>query len=633
MDSRGCLVWLSAVFLIYTVVLVCFFQDIIIELKLKTSASISFTNHVSDKSDQLVMVGELEKQWQEKLIEDLFRGIVVSDVEDTLDKETGPTTEFARMHTITPQLQHFNEKHGDELAGQELRQIIFKDLSPVEKESLGQTGRKETQSQNIANIIEEAVMQDPILKISSVDNESTEMNVIIEPADRIPTEKKASQDVEGSEKTTTLKQEEDHKVETATVPDDKGGIGLSTEDTTTVLSIERQNNQLYQTAGDEPVVEVEKQNLELIEEADKLAKEYGKAANEPEVKLTPRPNDTEKLTAMPTISSRPKMVIVLTQSRHGSTWLMDVLGYGDEAVPVFEPLNSSKFLKMYAILNRFREEALADGYDPDIYKDWREVYLARICLCDWHGVKIPGKKDKHFEGIRGLKYKASRLNKDPESKPTEKKAREMCFMKESIMIPKTIRYYNISTLYRIQDFGCENFKVVHLVRDPRAVMNSRMSVFHELYDGNALLGAQKPFNEGQTSFEESYMTRAADHLCSHHLYNYKLGLNPPPWLKGRYKMVRFEDLAESPEYWTSDLLQFLGINYTTQYKEYVYNTTHVKDRGERDNGVYGVERQSSEIGDRWKEKLIEPHWRTIERVCAEMMRTFNYKPTFVETED
>ncbi|XP_063679200.1 carbohydrate sulfotransferase 3-like [Bolinopsis microptera] len=590
MDSRGCLLWLSAVFLIYTVVLLCFFQDIIIELKLKTSASISFTNHVSGKSDE---VGELEKQWQEKLIEDLFRETVLVS-EDTPDQQEGPTTEFYRKHTVTPQLLDVEDNFGD----QELRESVLKDMSPDEKESL--TGRKETQSQNIANIIEEAVMQDPILKIGSVENESTEINAIIEPA-----------------------------------------------------GIEQQNNQLNQIAGGKFVEDVEKQNLELVVEADKLAKEHGNvtlaAANEPKMKLTLRPNDTAKLPATPTISSRPnntaklpapptissrpKMVIVLTQSRHGSTWLMDVLGYGDEAVPVFEPLNSSKFLKMYAILNRFREEALADGYDPEIYKDWREVYLARICLCDWHGVLIPGKKDKHFEGIRGLKYKASRLNKDPESKPTEIKAREMCFKKESIMIPKTIRYYNISTLYKIQDFGCGNFKVVHLVRDPRAVMNSRMSVFHELYDGNALLGAQKPFNEGQTSFEESYMTEAAHWMCSHHLYNYKLGMNPPPWLKGRYKMVRYEDLAESPEYWTIDLLQFLGINYTGQYKEYVYNITHVKDRGERANGVYGVERQSSEIVDRWKEKLIEPHWRTIERVCAEMMRTFDYKPTFFETED
>ena len=201
------------------------------------------------------------------------------------------------------------------------------------------------------------------------------------------------------------------------------------------------------------------------------------------------------------------------------------------------------------------------------------------------------------------------------------------------MVPKTIRYYNISTMYKVQDFGCDNFKVVHLVRDPRAVLNSRMSVFHELYDGNKYLGAHISDKEGQAGFSKEYMTEAAHWMCSHHLDNYKLGMNPPPWLKGRYKMVRFEDLAESPQQVTRDLLHFIGVKYTAKYREYVYNLTHVKDRGGKEGGYFGVERQSSEILDAWKKKLIEPHWRTIEKVCADMMKAFNYEPTFFNSEE
>ena len=335
-----------------------------------------------------------------------------------------------------------------------------------------------------------------------------------------------------------------------------------------------------------------------------------------------------------TYHRKPKMVLVLTQSRHGSTWLMDMLGYKDDAVPVFEPLNCGGFLKMYATSDEIRNETLAEGFDSVKYDDWREVLLARICLCDWHGIKIPGKSDRKYGTIRGLWYKGKRMNPDIVGPFNESLARTKCTEEGSMMVPKTIRYYNMSKMHRINEYGCEDFKVIHLVRDPRAVMNSRMTVFSELFDGNALLGMRmENYKLGQFGYDEAYMTRAADHLCSHHLYNYKLGLNPPPWLKGRYKMVRFEDLADHPQHWTRELLHFIGVKYTAKYQEYVYNLTHLKDRGKIDNGWYGVERQTSEISNSWKEKLVEPHWRTIEKVCAEMMKAFDYKPTFLNSED
>ena len=330
---------------------------------------------------------------------------------------------------------------------------------------------------------------------------------------------------------------------------------------------------------------------------------------------------------------QPKMVLLMTQSRHGSTWLMDMLGYRRQTIPVFEPLNCPNFLKMYAVSEETREETLAAGYDPDKYSDWREVILARICLCDWYGVMIPGKEDRRYGSIRGLWYKAKQKSENHSGPFDEFIARDLCKEPGSIMIPKTIRYYNISGLYKISEFGCEDFKIIHLVRDPRAVINSRMTVFSELYDGNTYLGPRmEDLMRRQEGFDKSYVEKAANHLCSHHLENYKLGMNPPPWLKDRYKMVRYEDLAEFPQVWARELLHFIGVSYTAKYKEYVYNITHVKDRGKKDGGYYGVERQSIEMLDKWKEKLIEPHWRTIEKVCAAMMKAFDYKPTFSDPE-
>ena len=375
---------------------------------------------------------------------------------------------------------------------------------------------------------------------------------------------------------------------------------------------------------------------ELIFSADRIEADEGKELDKSEETLTlDLEEGTEYNYEQPTTAPvQPKMVLLMTQSRHGSTWLMDMLGYRHQTIPVFEPLNCPNFLKMYAVSEETREETLAAGYDPGKYSDWREVILTRICLCDWYGVMIPGKEDRRYGSIRGLWYKAKQKSEDHSGPFDEFIARDLCKEPHSIMIPKTIRYYNMSGLYKINEFGCEDFKIIHLVRDPRAVVNSRMTVFSELYDGNTYLGPRmEDLMRRQEGFDKSYVEKAADHLCSHHLENYKLGMNPPPWLKDRYKMVRYEDLAEFPDKVTRELLHFIGVSYTAKYKEYVYNTTHVKDRGKKDGAYYGVERQSIEMLDKWKEKLIEPHWRTIEKVCAEMMKVFNYTPTFSDPED
>ena len=503
MNFRRIFRWIFVIILIHIAVLACFFRDNIISL---SSTSISISDHVSSNGDHQAIIGELEKMWQEKLIEDLFR--------DT---------------TVAPNILQKDMKH-ENWQGSERN---------AEKD--------DTFVADGFQLDESEYNPDENFKEGKFD---------------------------------------DHQEIFLTKVKDERNAG----------SLDN--------------------NAELQKTSDVTLKP---------LVSTKDANYTEHVTSLP---KQPKMVLLLTQSRHGSTWLMNMLGYRDEAVPVFEPLNDDRFLKMYTFSEEVNEMKFPEGYELVYYKDWREVYLARICICDWHGKKIPEKN--YLGSIRGLWYKAKKEN--PAVKDT-KAAEAMCFEEGSMMVPKTIRYYNMSTLFRIQDFGCDNFKVIHLVRDPRAVMNSRMSVFHELFDGNKNLGPHIESKYGQAGFDEAYMARAADWMCSHHLYNYKLGMNPPPWLIGRYKMVRYEDLAEFPSQLTSEILHFIGVNYTSKYKEYVYNLTHAKDRGKKEGNTYSIEKQSSEVIDRWKKKLIEPHWRTIERVCADMMKAFNYEPTFFNVKD
>ena len=637
MNFRKFFLWISIIFLVHTLVLVCFFQDKIVQFKLLSSASISISKDAASDTDH--QIEKLEKMWQEKLIEDLFKGTLIppEEEEDGTFSPDESTTRVVRKHTLTPEPQFFGDTFGDQFAGQRLKEGFVQDLSdnfddPDLQNVVPQSDVKERPAELIPMGEHSTAPREPI----TLEHHMTETAANFGDTDQekptqfgattklVPTQQDNQNILESDLKL----READMELADLVVEQDLKKAGLDPAELFDneehdsgdkhLLQEPRENTAANVQGGSEPEVEVKQEDTANVEsEPDQDVKEEnGEAENSAETTQLPK---------------QPKMVLVLTGSRHGSTWLMDMLSVREEAVPVFEPLNSAPFLKMYAVAKETRDETLAMGYDPVKYADWREVYLARICLCDWHGIMVPKEKDRHFQSIMGLGYKAKRLGTD--YKMEYKQSMEKCLDKGTMMVPKTIRYYNMTTLHKIIDFGCDNFKVIHLVRDPRAVMNSRMSVFHELYDGNKLLGAHIKDKAGQAGFNESYMTTAADWMCSHHLENYKLGMNPPPWLKDRYKMVRYEDLAEFPQVWARELLHFIGVSYTAKYKEYVYNTTHVKDRGKKDGGYYGVERQSIEMLDKWKEKLIESHWRTIEKVCAEMMKAFNYKPTFSDPED
>ncbi|KAL5263749.1 hypothetical protein ACHWQZ_G004968 [Mnemiopsis leidyi] len=564
MNCRRFFIGLSLIVLIHTAFIAYVFQDRIIELNLLSSDTISVSKDaaLADDAHQHIIIQELEKMWQEQLVDNLFDGTA----------STSEVTEKANNFGLWKQLEntesylHTTTQIGATV-GEELKS---KDFGKINENRIHTISAQQQKVQDKLHNQTESELEEGSRTGENSNNPDEVYQKIID------LNQKSTQE---NQKRQILKQTFPAKPKTVpakpkTVP----------------------------------------------------AKPKTVPAKPKTVPTKPKTVPTKPKT----VPRKPKMVFVLTQSRHGSTWLMDVLGFPDEAVPVFEPLNMSKFLRMYAESEEAREEGLAKGFTPTKYQDWREVFLARICICDFDGTQIPGKN--HYGSILGLWYKEKRLHPDHVGTVSEQSARATCKEEGAMMIPKTIRYYNMSTLYRVGDFGCDNFKVIHLVRDPRAVMNSRMSVFHELYDGSKLLGPHIDGREGQAGFDQAYMEKAANWMCSHHLYNYKLGINPPDWLEGRYKMVRYEDLAASPDYWTREILHFIGVQYTRKYKEYVYNITHIKERGLRDKGTYSVEKEASDMIDKWRDKLIEPHWRSIERVCAEMMKAFKYEPSLLDSD-
>ena len=300
-----------------------------------------------------------------------------------------------------------------------------------------------------------------------------------------------------------------------------------------------------------------------------------------------------------TKGNKPDVVVIMTESRSGSTWLMNTLSFPDNVMFFFEPLNSR-------VSDRFLRSLQEGETEEEALVRWRMSKLAGICNCKLSirdvGTTSGWQKNYSPEVLKQMRM--SDVERDCKTK--------------AIKVAKPIRLYDISELKFLPSLDCSNFKVIHLVRDPRAVMMSRMLTFHELYDGNKKLG---PYIRGSLeAFSDEYVAKASNDYCSHHTNSIRFSRES--WLASKYLRVRYEDFARAPEAAAREMYHFIGQSYTAKVRDYVYESTHQSQGA----GGYGTFKNTLKVLDSWKKKILLRHLDVIDRECKELMQTLDYKP-------
>lgn len=150
-------------------------------------------------------------------------------------------------------------------------------------------------------------------------------------------------------------------------------------------------------------------------------------------------------------------------------------------------------------------------------------------------------------------------------------------------------------------------KVIHLVRDPRAVIYSRM----------------KSVSWIKSSYRDSNFSSHVHELCDPIEQNIRLGLlYPPPWLRNRFKVVRFEDLAVNTVNIAQELYRFTGFDWSESVGKWI--SAHNRPPSNfNERAPYSLYRNPSDVIDNWKsapEDLI----RIVEDVCSDLMKMLGY---------
>ncbi|XP_048844153.1 carbohydrate sulfotransferase 3-like [Brienomyrus brachyistius] len=194
-------------------------------------------------------------------------------------------------------------------------------------------------------------------------------------------------------------------------------------------------------------------------------------------------------------------------------------------------------------------------------------------------------------------------------------ASKSCHQKEYRAI-KTVRVHQLGNLRPLMENPFLNIKLIQLVRDPRAVLASRMVAFSTKY---------KTWKKWAVNTEVSLHHMEIKKLkanCDEIRTSAELGLKQPVWLQRRYMLVRYEDIARYPLKKAAEMYRFTGIPFTSQVKQWILKNTHVL---KETAGVYSTRKNSSEHVEKWRFSIPFKLAKVVQRVCGSAMKLFGYR--------
>lgn len=198
----------------------------------------------------------------------------------------------------------------------------------------------------------------------------------------------------------------------------------------------------------------------------------------------------------------------------------------------------------------------------------------------------------------------------------------------SHVVLKEVRFFNLQVLYPLLNDPALNLRIVHLVRDPRAVLRSREQTAKALArDNGIVLGTNGTWVEADPGL------RVVREVCRSQVRIAEAATHkPPPFLHGRYRLVRFEDLVRAPLPEIQALYAFAGLSLTPQLEAWIANITHGTGTGARHEAFKITSRNALNVSQAWRHTLPFAKIRQVQELCAGALQLLGYRPVFSEEE-
>ncbi|XP_015820833.3 carbohydrate sulfotransferase 5 [Nothobranchius furzeri] len=199
------------------------------------------------------------------------------------------------------------------------------------------------------------------------------------------------------------------------------------------------------------------------------------------------------------------------------------------------------------------------------------------------------------------------------------KAEQACSTYSHVVLKET-RLFELESLYPLLQDPNLDLRIVHLVRDPRAVMRSREESARVLAKDTATALEQQNIPNVEAQF------KVMQEICRSHVGIYERAiLKPPPFLRGRYKLVRYEDVVHNPQKEVNEIYDFVGLKMTPEMSDWIYQKTHGKGKGTVKEAFQVVSRNATQVSEAWRTMLPHLKVKRVQEVCKEAMSLLGYR--------
>lgn len=197
----------------------------------------------------------------------------------------------------------------------------------------------------------------------------------------------------------------------------------------------------------------------------------------------------------------------------------------------------------------------------------------------------------------------------------------------SHVVLKEVRFFELESLYPLLQDPSLDIRIIHLVRDPRAVVRSREESAKAFVSDNAIVLEQRNIPAAEVQYQ------VMQEICRSHVrINERAIVKPAPFLKGRYKMVRYEDVARNPLEEINAMYEFVGLEMTSQLEEWIYRVTHGKGKGTKKEAFKITSRNAADVSQAWRTTLPHNKVKRIQEVCKGAMSLLGYRTVNSEKE-
>nr|XP_055032108.1 carbohydrate sulfotransferase 3b [Misgurnus anguillicaudatus]XP_055032109.1 carbohydrate sulfotransferase 3b [Misgurnus anguillicaudatus]XP_055032110.1 carbohydrate sulfotransferase 3b [Misgurnus anguillicaudatus] len=322
-----------------------------------------------------------------------------------------------------------------------------------------------------------------------------------------------------------------------------------------------------------------------------------------------------------------KHILLLATTRTGSSFVGEFFNQqGSNMFYLFEPLWHVE--RMLTVETGGTNATVAGPAYRDV--------LRQLFLCDFSLLEnfIEPPPREHVTASLFRRESSQSLCEDPVCTPFVKKvferyhcrtrrcgplnltlASRSCMQKQHRTI-KSVRVRQLETLRPLAEDPRLDMKFIQLVRDPRAVLASRMVAFSKKYEN-----WKRWATDGDVPVDDNEVRKLKGN-CDNIRMSAEIGLRQPPWLRGRYMLVRYEDIARFPMSKAADMYNFTGIQFSTKVEEWILKNT----RASREvSGVYSTQKNSSEQVEKWRFSIPFKLVQLVEKVCGPTMTLFGYR--------